>query len=443
MTQMKKFSLFVMVIGFSALGCGLLQPPTITPTQLEISTLIPTLEPTATSTETNTPIPLSTPTTPAMLPPTQSPEDTSLFQPVTSIPDLHLDTYEDVHVRALADGSVWIISNRRVMRWDGLTWQDILSEDEDMLSAVDDGGRLWVLSPDATNVAAWQDGKWTIYGADRGWTSTSTAEEMSWWSPATWNAIIDAAGSVWLPMTRDVRLFDGNRWSIHTLENMDFPSPYMEDLGIIHLLAIPAGGKEMWVGECYYSGPGPMGGGGARWFDGVTWQGVDTPVDSTCVSAVEVDTAGNVWLGAYQDIWRYGNADQTWTSTSLPVAMLKDYNFAYPLQLLVDQAGDAWMIMHLCGGASCSGPAHLYRIHEGEWSLIIDSPDSFTPLKQLAMDGSGQVWLFWDGEVFQLEEETLSQVTSMAARGVDVSPDGKVWAVAINEEGADLVVMEP
>jgi hypothetical protein len=266
---------------------------------------------------------------------------------------------------------------------------------------------------------------------------------MSWWSSATWNAIIDAVGSVWLPMARDVRLFDGASWSISTLDDMDFPSHDSEDMGIIHRLALGASGEKMWVGECYYSGPGPMGGGGVRWFDGVTWQGAEAPVGTTCVSAMEVDPAGNVWLGAYQVIWRYGSADQTWTSYSLPDEMLMDYNFAYPLQLLVDQVGDTWVIMQLCGGASCSGPAQLFRIHDGEWSLIIESPDSFVPLKQLSIDGSGQVWLFWDGEVYQMEGESPRPVTSMAARGVDVSPDGNVWVVATNGEGADLFVLEP
>jgi hypothetical protein len=86
---------------------------------------------------------------------------------------------------------------------------------------------------------------------------------------------------------------------------------------------------------------------------------------------------------------------------------------------------------------------HLYRIHEGQWTLIIDAQDGFMPLRQLALDGSGQGWLFWDGTVYRLEGESISQVASIAARNVDVSPDGRVWVVAEHEDDATLWILEP
>ncbi len=216
-----------------------------------------------------------------------------------------------MQVRAAADGSVWVITDRIVMRWDNQNWEFVLSESEDTLAALDDSGRLWVLRQDTSQITAWQDGQWITYAADSGWTDTHTAGEMSWWSPASWNALSGAGGTLWLPMARDVRAFDGKRWSVYTLEDMDFPSPDLEDMGVIHRLATRAGGTEVWVGECYYSGPGPMGGQGVRWFDGKTWHGAGAPVGITCVSAVQVDAAGNVWLAAYDVVWRYGDDDQS------------------------------------------------------------------------------------------------------------------------------------
>jgi hypothetical protein len=186
-----------------------------------------------------------------------------------------------------------------------------------------------------------------------------------------------------------------------------------------------------------------MGGQGVRWFDGETWQGADAPVGPTCVSAITADPAGNVWLGAYGSVWRYGYADQSWTAYSLPEVFLGNYNFAYPRQLMVDGNGDAWVIMELCGGASCSGPVQVYRIHAEEWSLIIEAPYWDLPLKHLAVDGSGQGWLFWDGEVYRLDDESRTPVASLLARGVDVSPDGSIWVVAEEEDGATLWRLEP
>jgi hypothetical protein len=148
-----------------------------------------------------------------------------------------------------------------------------------------------------------------------------------------------------------------------------------------------------------------------------------------------------VW--GFDVIWRYGYADQSWTPYRLPEALLLGYNFTHPRQLIVDRVGDVWVIMQLCGGASCSGPVHLYRIHDGEWTLIIDAQDGFMPLKQLALDGSGQGWLFWDGTVYRLEGESINPVASIAARSVDVSPDGRIWVVAEHENDATLWILEP
>ncbi len=101
------------------------------------------------------------------------------------------------------------------------------------------------------------------------------------------------------------------------------------------------------------------------------------------------------------------------------------------------------MLLQLCGGASCSGPAQLYRIHDGEWSPIVELPDAFTPLKQLALDGSGQGWLFWDGKAYQLEGDSMQPAASIDAHGVGVGPDGRVWVVAKDGDGASLLVLEP
>ena len=100
------------------------------------------------------------------------------------------------------------------------------------------------------------------------------------WTLTPWSFYSDVEGTLWVPMASDVRAFDGDRWTSYSLDDMGFALLEMEDIGIVHSLSMAKDGTEVWVGECYYSGPGPMGGGGVRWFDGTTWHGADIPVGS-------------------------------------------------------------------------------------------------------------------------------------------------------------------
>jgi hypothetical protein len=244
-------------------------------------------------------------------------------------------------------------------------------------------------------------------------------------------------------MERDVRTFDGNRWKLYTLEDMGFPPQEDVDISIVHNLAMVNGGAEVWVGECYYSGPGPMGGGGVRWFDGKTWQGADAPLGSTCVSTLDVDPVGNVWLGTPDVIWQYEHASQSWTNYHLPKELISGFNFSYPLQMVVDQTGDVWVIMQMCGGASCGVGAKLFRIHEGEWSLVIDAEGWLTSLSQLVLDGKGQAWAFWEGVLYRLDDQPVQPYAPINAIGVDVDPKGTIWVVAGSGDEAKLQFLAP
>ena len=462
MAQRKKLSFCATAVVLSALACGQLQPPTATPVPSSTLTLTFTPEPILTLTPTHT---LIQPThiTPPMPPPTRTrvptrtraptrtpiptatypPVDPGPFRRVTSLAEPFPNLYEEAQVRALADGSVWVITSQSVVRWDSQVWEPVHSMEEDMLADVDESGRLWLFRQDADEIAVWQDGQWTTYGAESGWTS-ARASTAGWWVPRPWRVTLGKDRTVWLPTETDVRHFDGRRWTIHTLEEMGFPTPEWGETGIVHQIALIEGGAQVWVGECQYSGPGPISDPGVRWFDGATWRGADAPVGPTCVSVVDVDLVGNVWVGAQDVVWRYEPARQKWTSFLLPETSLLGYNFTYSRDLMVDHSGDIWVILQYCGGASCDTISRLHRIHTGEWSQIFETQDWwFTPLKQLALDGSGQGWLFWDGTVYQLLGDEVAPVAALAARGMDVGPDGRVWVVAGHENDAALWIFEP
>ena len=408
--------------------------PNNTPLPPVMSTITTPLEPTSTLTSTVLPILPTTATQPL--------EDIDPFHFVTSLAGLPVDSNEEVQVRALADGSVWIITDQAIMRWINQEWWVQPYNGDESLAAVDDSGKIWFLIKDSGDIATFQGDTLLPYTADSGWTNVDPFE-VDWWATAPWSVYTDASGILWVPLEQDVRALNGNQWRVYTLEDMGFQTSEVEDISIVHYLTTMDTTAEVWVGECTYSGPGPMGGGGVRWFDGQIWHGDEPPIGSQCVSAVTVDNSGDIWFGVSDSVWHYTHDGQSWTEFHLPEALLSGFNFTHPRQLIVDQAGDVWVIEQMCGGASCDGQANLYRIHAGVWSLVTEADYWSSSFKQLILDRNGQGSLFWEEMFYQLDDTPLEPVTLMVAQGVDVSPDGRMWVVAGIGENINLYVREP
>ena len=458
MTQQKKLSYCVVLIVLSVLACGQFQPSVATPVPPDALPLTFTSEPNQTHTPIQTliqPTHISLPTftSTQTLVTTHTPNPTATYPPpgtgpfvrVISLTEPLPNLYDEVQVRVPDDGSVWVITSQSIARWDGKDWENVHSMGQDMLADVDDSGRLWLLQNNGDKISVWQNEQWTTYGTDSGWTSAN-AVKSGWWVPKPWKVSVAADGTLWLPTETDIRSFDGQSWTIYTREEMGFPTqdPEWEDMaGIDHQIALVDGGKQVWVGECGYSGPGPISRPGLRWFDGVTWSGADAPVGQACVSVVDVDLAGNVWIGAQDVIWRYEPTLLKWTPYYLPESFLLGYNFTYTRDLIVDCSGDIWVYLQYCGGAGCDINTKLHRIQDGDWSQVFENDEWFIPLQQLALDGNGQGWLFWDGNVFQLIGSEVTSVAALSALGMDISSNGNVWVVAGHENDAALWVLEP
>jgi hypothetical protein len=412
--------------------------PTDTANAVKTNAVNPTDKPTAEETLTLTLPPVATATI------TTSPtrEIMGPFQVIASLAD-RLDNVSDpVQVRALEDGSVWVISQHSVLRWDGKVWKEMFVTNSGFQADVDAGGQLWVVDPDRQEISVLQDEDWISYDAINGWTNTDPSD-ISAWAPLPWRIYPATGSTFWVPMSTDIRFFNSDHWIEYSMAEMGFPSPPIEDVSIVHSLVTAKNGSEVWVGECYYSGPGPMGGGGVRWFDGQAWYGADGPVGLNCVSAMDVDDLGNVWLGAYTHIWRYNHSDQSWVDTSLAQALLDDYNFSYPLQLTVDQTGDVWVIMEMCGGASCGVATNLYRIHQGEWFLVLESSEWTSSIRQVALDTDGRPWLFWENMLYRLDGDMNQPVAQINTRGLGVSPSGVIWLVADSRSDTKILVLHP
>lgn len=390
------------------------------------------------------PIPTRTraPTRTTFPSPTYPPVEPGPFQHVAALAESFRHDYEEALVRPLADGSVWVILSQSVVRWDGQAWLPVASLEEDTLADVDESGRLWLFRQDADEIAAWQDGQWTSYGAESGWTSAHVSTAAGW-APRPWRVSTAKDGTVWLPTRLDVRHFDGRRWTIYTLEQMGFPLPEWENNDLVHQIALVEGGAQVWVGGCEYSGPGPAGNPGVRWFDGAAWHGADAPLNPACASVVDLDGAGNVWIGAKNAVWRYQPAGQTWTPYRLPDALLEGFNFTYTRDLIVDQSGDIWVILQYCGGASCDTLSRLFYIHAGEWAQISEMREwGVTPFNRLALDGAGQGWWFRDGTIYRLMGGEAAPAGALVIRGMGLSPAGSLWVLAEHGDEAALWVLE-
>jgi len=81
------------------------------------------------------------------------------------------------------------------------------------------------------------------------------------------------------------------------------------------------------MGECDWDGPGLVGGCGARWYDEHTWHGADLPVASGCMTVIEEDRFGRIWLGVDDTPcdencmlpWRHQDQSLAWLATLPPL----------------------------------------------------------------------------------------------------------------------------
>ncbi len=391
------------------------------------ATPIPTRSPTPTRTPTNTPIPPTPSPTPTPLP--------AVFRPVAAVEDILPG--ESEHLYVAPDGGLWLFTDQGAARFsqDG-TRPVVSTTDVGTPVGVDAAGRIWAIGENHATISAWVGSAWTSYGAEAGWTPLYEDEAETWYRYVGWGQS-DAAGRFWLPTSADVRFFDGARWTVFTPAEMGMEEEEEEeeeendnaarDLIVDLALTTAEHADQVWVGACLWSGPGPFGGWGARWFDGQTWRGAESPVASGCVNRIIEDGSGRVWLGADGTVWRYDPPSKAWVKFTPPEEPPFGFRrFGSITGLAQAPAGDVWATFLLCGGASCDTEA-LYRLRDGAWTLIPEHPLMARPA--LAFDPAGIPWLFGEA-VYRILENDLEMVGQLQAQSLAIDPAGQVWFTA-------------
>ena len=97
-----------------------------------------------------------------------------------------------------------------------------------------------------------------------------------------------------------------NVGSIYYGHTLDLQPPASPDIFSTYSAAFGTTNETIWVGQCNWIGPGPLPNeGGLRWCDGQTWQGIDSPVATGCVTEIEEDSTGQVLIGLNDTLWSY------------------------------------------------------------------------------------------------------------------------------------------
>jgi hypothetical protein len=325
-------------------------------------------------------------------------------------------------------------------------WSIYLSDFSGTLVGLDSLGRAWVVDDSGSEIATWDGNEWTTFGEAEGW---ALLEDYG--DGRTETAIVsDHSDRVWLGTGQDVRMFDGSGWRIFTPEDMRLPPRGEGGLLATFMVASLESHEGIWVGSCYWTGPGPVGGPGVLRFFGGSWRSAGAEVSSGCTTVIQDDDQGRVWLGLDGDLWRYEPLSADWTQFASPDSPMGGSSFFNWVPVIVlDPANDPWAELLVCGGGGCGGEM-LYHLHDGTWTLIMEMNSHY--FRKLVFDGLGTPWLFvdaysWDepGEIYLIVDDQLELEAQMRLRAMDVTVDvlGRIWFVVEGADDLELWVLEP
>ena len=410
----------------------------------------PTSEPIKESPETTTPTGTPTPQTkPSPTPTPTSQVEAQTTPTLTSLESREIGPFTPLYsesswqpsiVQKLLtgpDGNIWVVGEYNVTSYDGNKWQ-FHGEISGHSLGFDGVGKLWIVDEQGEWIAAYDGSNWKEYGPDQGWLPAGRMFNVGMYASISEGVVTDSGGNTWLTTIHDVRVLRDEEWFIYEPEETGYiPSTFMDEEGFGFLLsdiAIDTTG-DIWVTDCAWMGPGPQGQ-GARWYDGETWMGQDSPVvASGCIKDVEVGSDGRIWAGVDDQVWRYTLGDG-WKMLPHPVQFpLEGLRWGWIFDLLLDGTDAVWMTMAPCGGASCDlGRSITFWIYEDEWLIVGDISDE-EGMPDVALGANNLTWGCFANGLYTVAAGEFIPVDDDLPGVCQVQSDkeGRVW-LALNGE---------
>lgn len=329
------------------------------------------------------------------------------------------------------DGQLLLESEGQIISLYGGSWEIYLPEFQGEPLGVDSEGRFWILDPEENRISSWDGIRWHDYTESDGW--LSTGERI--WSKT--QLVTDQLGQIWFVINDQLWVFADEQWVQVSLSDYGVSHPLESDEGLLPsiMLSFVKVLNELWLGTCYWTGSGPIGGGGVLRFDGVIWRQVDTLVSSGCTEAIVEDHAGNVWIGLNGNLMYLDQQDRTWMELGLPASPFGDSSRFFGIhEITFDPENNPWAEFLLCGGAGCGFGPILYRFQNGTWVEIIR--EGFQYDRQMVFDNSGTPWLFTPAGIFNVTNNDLEDVIELAVNPRSIFEDtrGGVWFLVEDNE---------